>query len=71
MYPTPYQWALLETYKQYPIPLSPLQFLQIYDELSYGQLAVILGCQLVVLSIFCAIALRVVIGSVRKNTAAP
>ncbi|MBD1806793.1 hypothetical protein H6F98_15200 [Microcoleus sp. FACHB-SPT15] len=43
MYPTPYQWALLETYKQYPIPLSPLQFLQIYDGLSYGELAVILG----------------------------
>ena len=43
MYPTQHQWALLEAYKQYPSPLSPLQFLQIYDELSYRELAVILG----------------------------
>jgi DNA-directed RNA polymerase specialized sigma24 family protein len=43
MYPTQHQWALLEAYKQYPRPLSPLQFLQIYDELSYRELATILG----------------------------
>jgi hypothetical protein len=43
MYPTQHQWALLEAYKQYPFPLTPLQFLQIYDELSYRELAKILG----------------------------
>ena len=43
MYPTEHQWTLLEAYKQYPRPLSPLQFLQIYDELSYRELAKILG----------------------------
>jgi hypothetical protein len=43
MYPTQHQWALLEAYKQYPFPITPLQFLQIYDELSYRELAKILG----------------------------
>jgi hypothetical protein len=31
MYPTQHQWALLEAYKQYPFPLTPLQFLQIKE----------------------------------------
>jgi hypothetical protein len=36
MYPTQHQWALLEAYKHYPTPLSPLEFLQIYDDCPMG-----------------------------------
>ena len=71
MYPTQHQWALLEAYKQYPFPLTPLQFLQIYDELSYRELATILGLSISSVELFSAIALLAVTGSVLQNTVAP
>jgi DNA-directed RNA polymerase specialized sigma24 family protein len=71
MYPTQHQWALLEAYKQYPFPITPLQFLQIYDELSYRELATILGLSISSVELFSAIALLAVTGSVLQNTVAP